>query len=197
MIFKIFGIRVRISYLFAVIVTIMLFLDQSRLFLPTTLAVFLHECAHLAVMKFYGCAPTEIALVPAGIQIVKRFSARINEENTILIAGPLCNFLLFGVFCALAGCYRTDRLYTYAAVQLVVGCFNLLPAQGLDGGGLLYNFFLKNNTPSFAKRKSAAVSVAFCVLLVIAGIILSDGKNINISIFILAIYILIFTLVKI
>lgn len=197
MIFKIFGIRIRISYLFAVVVTVMLFFDKSRLFLPTALAVFLHECAHLAVMKHYGCAPSEIALIPAGIQIVKRFSVRLSEENTVLIAGPLCNFLFFGIFYAAALLLKNERLYTYAAVQLVIGCFNLLPAQGLDGGALLYNVFLVGNSPSVARRKAKTVSVAFCVLLAVAGAVFRNGEKINISVFILAIYILIFTLVKI
>ncbi|MEE1278456.1 MAG: hypothetical protein UHE86_05280, partial [Acutalibacteraceae bacterium] len=67
---KFLGTNVKISFLFVAFITIMIFIDKTGLVIPLILAVFVHESAHLLMMKKFGVSPKEITLIPGGIQIV-------------------------------------------------------------------------------------------------------------------------------
>lgn len=191
-----FGVNIKVSFLFAAILCLMIFTDRTGLILPSLIAVTIHEFAHLFFMKKFSCAPKEIALIPGSIMIVNSVYCEKRKENIILIAGPLSNIILFIVFYVIFLLTQKHIFLVHSATQLIIGCFNLLPAKSLDGGALLYNIL----TNKFSIEKSEilikAISFITAFIFLTLGLLYIKNGEMNFSLFILAIYILIFTIIK-
>lgn len=186
---KFFGVKIYISYLFVAIITLMLFFDRTGLIIPLGIAVFFHETAHFVAMKKLKCAPSEILLIPGSVRIQSKSNYNLKNDNIVLLCGPLSNILLFA-FLYIFGFYRN------AAVQLVVGVYNLLPAKGLDGGSILYNFLIKKTKLSYAKIIYTVVSLCVGLAFIVLNLFFVFAKNMNLSFLIFGIYIIVYTLVK-
>lgn len=92
-----------------------------------------HELGHLGAMVLAGLPPARLRLGLFGGRLQSSAFAGRRAELLCLGAGPGVNLLLAAVF-ASAGGYG-PRLFS--AMNLVLGGFNLLPVQGLDGGRML------------------------------------------------------------
>lgn len=193
---NIFNTRITVTFWFAAVLAVMMLTDKSGLIIPTTFAVLMHETAHIVAMNFLGVAPKEIVLIPGSIQIFETGVSEIKTENAILLSGPLCNIVFFLIFYGLGFWLQKVRLMVYGAVQLVIGVFNLLPAKGLDGGSLIYNIVLKRKNVCGARTavKLTSIFVVFCFVLV--GTVMLLNGEVNISFYIIALYILIFSILK-
>ena len=174
----------------------MLFADKSGLIIPTAFAVFSHEAAHIIAMNVLAVAPKEIVLIPGSIKIIKRGLSNLRSENIILFAGSLINLLFFAAFYGVGYFLDNIRLMIYGVVQLVIGVFNLLPAKGLDGGSLLYNIVFKYKSESSAETAVKISSLGVVFLLVFVGTFMLIGGSVNLSFYIIALYILIFSVLK-
>ena len=188
--------EITVTFAFAAILALMLATDRTGLIIPTALAVFIHEAAHLLTMSVFGCAPLEIILTPGSIQIIKNGINSLKNENKILIAGPLSNIIFFIIFYLVFYATESKQVLQFAAVELIIGLFNLLPAKGLDGGALVYNFALKIKNTYFAELVLNVTTLTTVVCLIFLGVTLFLRGQGNISIFLIALYILIFSIIK-
>lgn len=98
-------------------------------------SVVLHELGHALAARAFGVQTAHITLYPfGGIAAITRAPRNAVEELVIALAGPLVNAGLFagffGAWLLLGGRYL---LYA-AAINVVMGVFNLLPAFPMDGG---------------------------------------------------------------
>jgi Zn-dependent protease len=101
-------------------------------------SVVLHELGHAAAAAFYGIPTASVTLYPiGGVAAVARMPDDPVQELVIAIAGPAVNAVLFGI--GLAGWLATgsEVLLAGAAINLVMGVFNLIPAFPMDGGRVL------------------------------------------------------------
>ena len=95
-----------------------------------------HELGHLAVMQIKGLSVKRVLFYGAGIKIIPEnnfvFSDFWTELDTLL-AGSAVNFI------AAAGLWFCDdyRLKLFAVINALIGAFNLLPIQSLDGGKII------------------------------------------------------------
>ena len=192
---KLFNVKIVITFWFSLAISTMLFTDKTGLIIPTILAVFIHESAHILAMKIKKCTPKEIILMPGAVSIVNNNFCEIKTDNFILLSGPLANILFFAVFYLLYWFSKAEIFAVYGVVQLIIGCLNFMPAKGLDGGSLIYNFALKISTVSFANLLLNITTLTTIFILTFLGVsfLISDG---NLSLIILAIYILILYVVK-
>ena len=133
--FQLFHTRIRISYLFAAVLTLFFLYGRDDMFWYAVSVVALHEMGHLLAMWLLQAAPGEIDLCSFGIRISRREAARLSylQEGLIHLAGPAVNLLICS-FCLAAG---GETLRIYGWLHLFTGLFNLLPAGNLDGGNLL------------------------------------------------------------
>ncbi len=191
MIFKVFGLKIKVTFLFAAIICLMLFMDKTGLAIPLLVAVFSHEVAHILAMKILRCAPSEIELIPGSIKIINPQRYDRKKENIILLCGPFCNLILFCFFYLLYAACGYYPLVIFAAVELIIGAFNLLPARGLDGGSLLNNLLLKCFSPTKAALIYLCVSVFTGTFFLALGILSAVFGVINPSMIILGLYIII------
>ncbi|MBI6547038.1 MAG: site-2 protease family protein, partial [Cyanobacteria bacterium NC_groundwater_1444_Ag_S-0.65um_54_12] len=104
-----------------------------------------HELSHSLVSRHFGMRVRRIVLfVFGGVSETIQEMPSAAAEFWIAIAGPLCSFGIAGIFAAssviagywgwLPGSIATSWL---AAVNLLLGLFNLLPGFPLDGGRIL------------------------------------------------------------
>ena len=151
---KIKGVTVNVSPLFLAYLAFILALDGTReLALPALVFMLLHECGHLSVMAACGIRPREIRLRAGEMEIIGRETQR--EPATVLLGGPAVNLAL--ALACLAFRLPESWLYT----NLVLGCFNLLPAGGLDGGRLLKN--LLTGFLPYDRAQAVWLAVSFAV----------------------------------
>jgi Zn-dependent protease len=113
--------------------------------------VVLHEFGHALVARRLGVPVSHIIILPVGgVALLGRIPQYPRAELLIVAAGPLVNFVIAAVCFILLGHWPHDiddlnpaslrwhdLLGFLLIANLVLGCFNLLPAFPMDGGRLL------------------------------------------------------------
>ena len=194
--FKLFGTKIYISFLFAATLCLMLIFDRTGLALPTLFAIFIHETAHLFTMWALDCAPKQIRLIPASVQIVSDFSAGYNRDIAVSVMGPLSNFLLFGCLYLNHLRYGNQGSLVYALLNLIIGVFNLLPVTGLDGGRILYSLLAKRQDPNRANLILKIVTLIFAAAALFLAVTLTIRGKLNLSLYIIALYLVVISILK-
>lgn len=95
-----------------------------------------HELGHLAAMKICGIPAKRVLFYGAGIKIIPDKELCFTDfpaEFFVLIAGSSANFLL----AAVSGFSCSFEMKLFSVINALIGVFNLLPLQYLDGGKLL------------------------------------------------------------
>lgn len=194
--FKLFGTEIYISFLFCAVITLMLLTDKTGYMIPTLFAILMHEMGHLFMMWVVDSAPKRIKLIPASIQITTPFQKRYRNDMLISLAGPLVNIVLFLTLYFNFLTFRNQTTLYFALLNLVVALFNLLPVKGLDGGTILYCILSKYKDSNRASIILKYITLAASAVIIVTAITLSIRGNINISFYIVGIYLLIASLVK-
>lgn len=122
-------------------ISVLFYLDETVL-IPFLLAAGLHELGHYFVLRFMKKPPLAIVLSFSGARM-ETSSLSYSEELIAAAAGPAVSLLLTFVF----------PLWPALAVySLILGCFNLLPIPGLDGGRILSCLLLMHLHEDAARR---------------------------------------------
>ena len=170
------GIQLRISLLFPALLTALLFLQPEGVAVSCVLASVMHECGHLLVMLLLRCPPERCTLGAFGmrLEIGQRHLPGYRKNLLISLAGPAVN--------AAVGCRRA------AVVHLVLCVFNLLPAQPLDGGEILYCLFCLHFSPQRASRFVRGISFAVLLPLALLAAIAAVSRHGNGTLLVVGVY---------
>lgn len=193
---KFFGTEIYVSFTFAALITVMLILDKTGMILPLLFAVFMHETGHLSAMRLMGDAPKRIKLIPASVQITKSQFSGYKNDIIVSLSGPFVNVLLFFVFLLSYKFSGNGLTLNIALLNLIIGVFNLLPLKGLDGGAILYSVLCKYISIQKAETVLKIISLLSAVMLLAAAVILTLKGKLNISFYIMGIYLLVTTIIK-
>jgi Zn-dependent protease/CBS domain-containing protein len=149
------------------------------------LFVVLHEFAHSIVARHYGIKVRKIILYPiGGVSEIEEIPDNPSQEWRMAIAGPLTSILLgtsllvvsivfapqtlsFAAFTTVTGNFVTDL----AAVNLLLGAFNLVPAFPMDGGRVFRALLAERMKYSDATRYAVTLGRIFGIAMVIVGFI--------------------------
>lgn len=195
--FKFLGTKIYVSFLFAALVCFMIALDRTGIILPLIFSVLAHEAAHLAVMWITQCQPRSIRLIPASVQIIRGISTQKYGEELIAAAGPAANILIALVFLADYAFFKNTGILRISVVNFCTAAFNLLPVSGLDGGTLLSCLISrKTKDPYKGNRTVRIVTVFFGVFFFGAGVFLCLRGNVNLSLFAVALYLILCAMMK-
>ena len=141
-------------------------------------SVLLHELAHALVAVAHGVPVGGITLhIFGGVSQLDSEPETPRAEFLIAIVGPLASFAIAGTTYALGwlvtGPAWADALVGYlAAVNLVVGVFNLLPAFPLDGGRVLHAaLWAWTGRLDTATRVASRLGSAIALLMVAVGLV--------------------------
>jgi Zn-dependent protease len=137
-----------------------------------------HELAHAVVAIRHGVPVGGITLhVFGGVSQLESEPETPRAELLIAIVGPLTSFAVaavcLGIGRVLTGPPWADVLAGYlAAVNVVVGTFNLIPAFPLDGGRVLRAaLWAWSGSADWATRRASRVGSALAVLMVAVGVV--------------------------
>lgn len=187
------GVRIKISWAFLVVTGLFVLLERLPEMLMLFGIVVVHEMAHVAVALRFGQRVEEIELLPFGGVARVESPLELNPavERTVAIAGPLTNFMLFGVgyvvFTYLDWNLVWIRFFMQANAAL--GLFNLLPALPLDGGRILRASLAERL--GFGRATECAVKLGkglSLVLMIIGSFGLATGLF-NVSLMVMSIFI--------
>lgn len=194
--FKFLGTQIYISFLFCATLCFMIAIDRTGLIIPTLFAVFIHESGHLLAMWAADCQPKAVRLIPTSVQIIRGFSTKKYGEAAIALCGPAANLVLFGVLYANYNIFGSEISLNFAILNLVIAVFNLLPVSGLDGGTILTLFIARFTNVYKAESIVRIITVVFAVVAFLLGVYLASSGTVNISVFIVAIYLLVCGMIK-
>jgi Zn-dependent protease len=145
-------------------------------------SVLVHELAHALVARHHGVRVNGIRLhVFGGVSELQTEPPSPRAEFRIAAVGPLASFATAAVFYGLgrtvADVPWAIALTGYlAAVNLVLGLFNLVPGFPLDGGRLLRAMlWWWSGGQAWATRWASRVGAAFALALVGLGIVRAIG----------------------
>lgn len=193
--FKLSHTEIEISYLLICLIALSMILGVFRDTLCALFAIVIHESGHLLTMKVFGYFPKRIKIAPFEIVITddKRRERGALRNLLIIFFGPAANFVCF-ILIYLLYLLGAEKLLPFAAANLSVGIFNLLPVMSLDGGQLMYLLLCRNHSP---ERSSQLVYRAtFLTLLPVAvlGFLILFHSHYNFSLLFVSGY-LIFALI--
>lgn len=194
--FKFFGTEIYISFLFCAVVCFMLVVDRTGLVIPTLFAVFIHESGHLLAMWAADCHPRAIRLIPSSVQIIRGFSPKKCGEIAVTVCGPASNLVIFGVLFGNFFIFKSEQSLSFAILNLVIAVFNLLPVSGLDGGTLLAAAIAHFTDIYRAERIVRIITAVFACITFLLGVYLWVSGTVNISVFIVAAYLAVCSLIK-
>ena len=194
--FKFFGTEIYISFLFCAVVCFMLVVDRTGLVIPTLFAVFIHESGHLLAMWAADCHPRAIRLIPSSVQIIRGFSPKKCGEIAVTVCGPAANLVIFGVLFGNFFIFKSEQSLSFAILNLVIAVFNLLPVSGLDGGTLLAAAIAHFTDIYRAERIVRIITAVFACVAFLLGVYLWVSGTVNISVFIVAAYLAVCSLIK-
>lgn len=174
--------------------------DSTITLLCVLTSVFLHECGHIFVYSLAHIVIDEIHLQPFGVRITVKNEAFILPHIQLLcsMAGPLINLACAAVCFLLAkNTGMSQWVAMFYVTNIFLGIFNLLPIMPLDGSrilGAIVSVFFGEYT---AQIVCAWVSLIVGLCVLAFGIYVLIDSKINLSLCILAGYILICLAVKI
>lgn len=135
---SIFGVDVRLNRFFLLLFFLYFLLGVLPQGLIAFGVVIIHELAHVLTAAYNGIKVREVELLPFGG--VARLETGLEEnpatETAVALAGPLTNgiMLVAALGTKKLGWGNPEWLPFFMRANLLVGCFNLLPALPLDGG---------------------------------------------------------------
>lgn len=165
--FILFGIKIKMTYTFFLVMILFLAFDKVGLSVLVLFSIFLHELGHIIIMRLFGQKINAINFDFYGIDISKtQVNLSYVKELFISSAGILVNiFIVLISFFIL----KNEHLYY---INLCLILFNLLPVGRLDGGQILDKILqlLFNHTLAYKIYK--LVSFSFFIALVLISFIL-------------------------
>lgn len=120
--------RVEVTPGFLVLAAWLNYMDDQGILLPVLCSCGLHELGHLLLLRLMKNDVKQIRITAVGAEIQVRKSMSYLGEMAAALAGPGVNLALAGLLCRVPGGEMA------AGLNLVLGCFNLLPVGQLDGG---------------------------------------------------------------
>ena len=111
---------------------------SGALMLPLAAAVFIHEAAHILVLRLVGGRLRDFRAAPFGLRLeIDESTLSVGGEALVAAAGSGANLLCAGAAALLYAAANID-LAAFGALSLLYAFVNLLPTLPLDGGRLLF-----------------------------------------------------------
>lgn len=161
---RIGGTLWRVGVPFFCLLSLLLTLDTSGTAMLCLLASLMHESGHVAVLWLGGRPPREVTVGVCGIRLVPHPNPLPFVWHVcMLCAGSAVNLL----FACVLYCLHAPMLAV--ATHAVLGVFNLLPVEALDGGQVLRCFLSARWEETVVHRTVRAVSVLVLLPLATVG----------------------------
>lgn len=140
---------------------VLFYLDPRGAFCPFALAAVLHEASHLLALRLCGAGTQRLRLGGTGA-VLSHTPLPCARQIFCALAGPGAN-----VLCTFAFARWAPR---FAAVSALLGAYNLLPVEPLDGGTALRALAERRFGSVLGGRLVRAVRAATLLILAMAAL---------------------------
>lgn len=107
--------------------SVMIAFDKTGELYLFFIAAAIHESAHFLALRFLGCRPKAVRLIPGGINIVDNSPKLLFADILILLSGPIANLICYLLFKG-----------NFSLINLLLFIYNILPFDRLDGGSIVW-----------------------------------------------------------
>ena len=188
--FELFDIPVYVDLSFLIL--LFLFLNDGGSFayglvqaLVLGFSIIAHEFGHSLTGRAFGCETHDITLsFIGGCASMTSMPRRGGQEFLVALAGPIVSFVLCGLgyftlaFFRIGNGFLSYLLAYLFYLNLVLGCFNLLPGFPMDGGRIFRSVMMLFVSRPKATLVAMWVGRAFAVVLGLSGLYaLMNGGN--------------------
>ena len=177
-----------IGYEVVCALSVALILDRSGNILFCLIASLLHEFGHLFFMLIYKVKIKSVTFRLFDILILADRPKSYKSDIVITSGGILFNFLFATIF------YFIN--YKLFIANLVIGIFNLLPVDSLDGAQLLSHLLLHFLSFNIVNIVIKILSFVFLIPFMICGIFVLLNTKYNYSLLFISLYVLLILLKK-
>ena len=157
--------KVRVGISFILMAVIMLIGHQFLLFINLTMALILHEMAHIYVAKSKGYNTSVIKFDMLGASIKLDSQIKKDDLFSIAFAGPCVNFIICIICTSLW--WIIPETYAFSAeffrCNLMIASFNMLPVEPLDGAKMM-DSILSKKSKNIAKLVSVIINIVAIIL---------------------------------
>ena len=129
------------------------------------LACAVHELGHYGAIRLLGGDIRQIRLTAVGAEMVMARPLNYWQEGIAALAGPGVNLMLALLLS------HWDSCPVFVGLNLVLGCFNMMPVGRLDGGRVLYGTLALLVGPELAQWTEKGLSVLFTGAFFAAGVL--------------------------
>ncbi|MBE6783456.1 MAG: hypothetical protein E7536_05535 [Ruminococcaceae bacterium] len=188
MIIRFKSCTIKISFFFALAITVMSVADKTNSAFFCLLAAALHESGHIFALICYKENPKEIIFTPFGIRIERNSFNKLSflKEAVVAFAGPFVNILLALIF---------HNTY-FSKINVAIALLNLLPCDPLDGSKIVENLLKIKMAEEKAEKISLIISCITVFPVAVAGFILLLKSRYNFSLLFVSVYLIFFIAVK-
>ncbi len=183
--FKIKNTDVKISFSFFAVVLLATVSDAFEVPLMSFFASLIHELTHIFFIVIFKAKITSFSLSVFGGNIKRKAFCEIGnlKEAVISYSAPLVNIIIGAVFI-----FFSEKMFSFGAVNMFLGLFNIMPFYSFDGGRGLYYLL----TPVLAEKTVDTVisvlSVAVTVVFSFLSIFVFFNYNDNYILVFMAVY---------
>lgn len=180
------------------IVLLLLAISFESKILIGVISIILHEFTHIFVGNKFGCKiyDLEIGIVGAKAEL-SDIEDLIDKEKLILyLSGPIMNFILALIFCALYDITSFSIFNIGCEVNIGLFIFNLIPAYPLDGSRILEIMLSKYNSYTKSKKITVWISYFLSACLIILFFIMIFLHKVNINLLLIGILIIYSTILE-
>lgn len=172
------GGRAEISSGFLFLTALLWYLGRGEVLISFLLAAALHEGAHVAALCLMGAGVKKLRLTAVGAELVLdgREKQSYGREFWAAAAGPACSLSIGLLFSKLLPGWAL-----FAGANLILGLFNLLPLDPLDGGQMVRTGLSVLLSPQAGERAAEHLSWITCGALLAAGVCLWLRTGYNIT----------------
>lgn len=188
--FYILKMQVNITFMFWAVITLMLLLDRTNTCFIAVISAFLHEIGHLAVMFIFSSMPEKLTLGVFGMRIDKKENTLSYKKETLVsLAGPIVNFIIFTAFYMIYNFKAEEIFLKISFINLLMGSFNLIPIEPLDGGRAIKNVLSAYCDEQHIDRINDILTFIFLFLLFIVSVFVIKRSGYNFTLLIFCFYI--------
>ena len=141
---RISGIRTDIHFTFLLFNAVIFLMRGNQAILCFYGGCILHELGHILAAAFAGISVQRVSLTGMGIVMTAEKNA------SVLLSGPAVNLICAGII------FLSGGNFSFAAINLALCVYNLLPFSSLDGGAAL-EILVSGRTHEYALRRGIAV----------------------------------------
>ncbi len=171
---------VEISFWFIALFAFLFIIDEKLNLAVALTAVLIHEFSHVLAIYLMGERVEKISFCAFNLNInTKLFKLTPLKKFIVAFSGPFVNIFLFSIF--------NNTFHDFAAVNLIYGCFQLLPINSLDGHTML-------STLNISYKKLKYISIIFCFIMASIGFLVLIQSRFNFSILAVSLMLLYTTL---